>query len=300
MLTDEQQEFRLTGLGGSDIGTLWGLNPYAQQIDLFYSKRPDLADAHGYQPREVESFAVDRGNVFEEPVAQLVEKRLGVKLRKSNVQHRHPKHDWLIANIDRKVHGSRTVTEIKTVSHHLARQWGPEGTDEVAEYYLPQPHHYMLVLDYPAAQVVAMIGMDDLRIYDLQRDPEMDDLIIETTHDFWHRHVLKGEPPEIDADHKAATDVLKRTYHLVNDEAITLPDESAHWHAVMQQAQAIRKEQDAIIEGAKNHLQRLMGNAGRAYIPGVKGAYARQQRKRAGFTVEPTEYVEFKYSARMK
>lgn len=127
MLTNEQREFRLTGVGGSDIAAIWGINPYAQAIDVFYDKRPDLIEAHGYQPREVDGFATARGSIFEDAVAELYTQQTGTKLRRSNQQHRHQKYDWLIANIDRKVEGERKVVEIKTVSGRLASRWGPQA-----------------------------------------------------------------------------------------------------------------------------------------------------------------------------
>lgn len=300
MLTAEQLDFRRTGVGGSDIAAIWGINPYKQAIDVFYEKRPDLAEAHGYLPREVNEFASLRGSIFEDAVAELYSRQAGVKLRRSNMQHRHPKYEWLIANIDRKVEGERKVVEIKTVSDRLSGRWGPNGTDEVADYYLPQPHAYMLVLDYEEAEVAAMIGMDDLRTYPLKRDREMDELIIETTHDFWRQHVLKGEPPPVDVEHPTAGDVLKRVYRLTSSEEITLPHEAEHWHHVRMDAIDKAKAYQAVADSAKYHIEALMGNAGKARIPGVQGAYVREKQKRAGYTVEPTEYVTTRYSSRMK
>ena len=124
MLTKEQLEFRKTGIGGSEITALWGMNKYTQPIDVFYSKRTDLAQKHGYTPRDVSGFAVDRGNFFEDPTAALYTHLTGVKVRKSNIMHRHPKYPWLIANIDRKIEGERAVLEIKTVSPYSMGDWG--------------------------------------------------------------------------------------------------------------------------------------------------------------------------------
>jgi putative phage-type endonuclease len=301
MLTDAQIEFRKTGVGGSDVAAIWGINPYKQAIDVFYDKvGPEVAADHGYQAEKVGGFAIDRGNIFEAPVGELYTKITGNKLRNSNIMHRHAKYPWLIANLDKKIQGVKKLLEIKTVSAFMAREWGPPGTDQVAEYYTTQPHHYMLVLDYPAAELAAMIGMDDLRIYEFERDSEMDELIIETTHDFWHNNVLKCIPPDIDPDVKSAGKVLKRVYNQVNDETVTLPDSAMHWHQVKLDAQEIIKEQNAVVTAAKHHLARLAGNAGRIYIPGVKGAYVRELKKVKGYVVEDREQLEMRYKSRAK
>ena len=113
-------------------------------------------------------------------------------MRKSNIMHRHPKYPWLIANIDRKIEGERAVLEIKTVSPYSAWAIGARRHGRGGRVYIGQPHAYMLVLDYERAELAALFGLDELRRYHFERDKEMDELIIQTTHDFWHNHVLKG------------------------------------------------------------------------------------------------------------
>jgi len=295
MLTEEQLENRRKGIGGSDVAALMGADPYKQAIDIFYDKRPDLAEEHGYVAPQVEGIAADRGNLFEEPVAKLYEMVSGNKVRRSMVHHQHPKHPWLMANIDRKIEGSKTGLEIKTVTHHLAHLWGPSGTDEVAPYYIWQPHHYMLVLDYPQWELAAMIGMDDLRRYDIVRDPEMDELIVEVTHDFWHENVLKGVPPEIDLEHQRASDVLKRVYSKVSSEEVQLDDSFAHWFTVMEQAKQRARDYESVAKGAKLHLLEAAGNAGTVRIDGVPGGFTRKVVKRKEHIVAASEYIDFRY-----
>lgn len=299
MLTAEQLQERQSAVGGSDLAAILGVSPYAQAIDVFYDKRPDLADEHGYIPRVVDGFAVDRGNLFEDPIAKLVEKKTGQKVRKSNVRHVHPQYPWLAANIDRKWEGEKRGLEIKTVTHRLAHLWGKEGTDQVAEYYLPQPHHYMLVLDYPVWDLAALIGIDDLRLYEIERDPEMDELIIDVSHDFWHENVLKGIPPEIDLDHPKASDLMKRLYRGIDGQVI-LDESAAHWLSVMNEAREIEKQYGVVADNARLHLQKLAGNAGKIFIPGVQGGFTRKEVKRKGYEVEPSSYIDFRFSKTLK
>lgn len=297
MLTEEQLEERRSAVGGSDLAAILGVDPYKQAIDIFYDKRPDLVAEHGFVPRVVEGMAADRGNLFEEPIAKLYEIVTGKKVRKSHVRHVHDKHPWLAANIDRTIVGEPdSGLEIKSVTHYLARLWGDSGTDEVAEYYLPQVHQYMLVLDKSMWELAALIGVDDLRIYDIARDPEMDELIIDVTHDFWHNNVLKGVPPEVDMNHKRVGDLLKRMHPGTNGEEITLDEEAAHWHHVMLEAKKKASEYEAAAKCANNHLKLLAGDASKIRIPGVKGAYVRREINKDGFFTKPQSYIDFRYS----
>lgn len=300
MLTKEQIEDRQTGCGGSDLAALLGLDKYRQAVDVFYSKRPDLAAEAGYVAPIVEGPHVEFGNLAEEPLAQIYAQKHGCRVQRSNQLHRHPKAPYLIANIDRRVVGVRRGLEIKTSIGHwtLARDWGPSGTDEVAEYYLPQPMHYMLVLDYPEWDVAALVGgTTDIRYYRMLRDPEWDEIIMDTAADFW-KLVEKGEAPSVDPDHRAAAQVVKRVYAKVEGEEVLLPEEASHWHQVAAESAALAKRYSDTADNAKAHLATLMGNAGLGRILGVDGAYTRKVVKRAGFTVKPTQYVDFRFSKR--
>lgn len=300
-LTAQQIEDRRAGIGGSDMAAVLGIDPYKQAIDVFYDKRPDLAEEHGYRRDVIEGDAIDFGNYVEEPIAQLYAKKTGLKVRKSNVHHTHKTAYWLKANIDRKVEGVKRGLEIKSVNWRLAHLWGESGTDQVAEYYLPQIFSYLLVLDYPEWDCAALIGgATDFRIYHLQRDPEWDDIILDGSRDFWLSHVEKGIPPEIDIDHKKAASTLKKVYGLVNGDEITLPAEAEHWHRVRLEAMEQAKGYRQVADSALYHLQKLAGNAAKIYIPGVKGAYLRKEIKRDGYTVEPSSYIETRYSSRTK
>ena len=181
MNTFELSDFlksRQSGLGGSDISTLFGINPYSTKLELYLQKRGEIEPT-------ADTRLTRTGRAMEQVIAVMVAEREGAKLRKVNRTLRHPKHDFLIAHIDRDYVGIRKGLEIKNVSPRMAYLWGKDGQpDAVAEHYLPQPHHYMLVLDYDLFDVAAYFGGDDLRIYPMERDPEMDELIIDAAHDF--------------------------------------------------------------------------------------------------------------------
>ena len=299
-LSQAQNIARGTGIGGSEIAAVLGVSPWEQAVDVFYRKRPDLAAEHGYQRREVAGDHVDFGCYVEEPVARLYEKRTGNRVRRANVTRRHASADWLVANIDRKVEGQRRGLEIKSVnSWWLAHLWGPDGTDEVPEYYYPQVAQYMLVCDYPEWDLAALIGgATDFRIYHLQRDPEVDDIILETSRQFWHENVLAGIPPAIDPHHKTAADALRRVFTRADGEVITLSSEAAEWHERLVAAKAAAKSIKAEKEAAETWLKAAMGNAGVAHIPGVEGGYVRAKRSRKAYSVDAAEYIDFGYNKR--
>ncbi|UAW63464.1 YqaJ viral recombinase family protein [Mycoavidus sp. HKI] len=279
---------RQSGLGGSDIATLFGINPFSTKLELYLQKRGEI------KPHPDNS-RTKAGKVMEQVIAAMVSERTGSKLRRVNKTLRHPEHGFLIAHIDRDFVGISKGLEIKNVSPRMGYLWGKDGQpDAIAEYYVPQPHHYMLILDYPAFDVAAYFGGDDLRIYPMERDPEMDEIIIETAHDFWHKHVLAGVPPEPEFDHPATLPMFKRLYPGTNGATIEADEIILHWAKVAQDAAKRASEYEKVAEGAKNHLLAFMGEAAVLKLDSNK-VFRRKSIQKKPYTVEATSYIDARF-----
>ncbi|MCM1513356.1 MAG: YqaJ viral recombinase family protein [Oxalobacter formigenes] len=282
---------RQTGIGGSDIATLMGVNPFSTRLELYLEKRGEIA------PKS-DTSRTKAGRVMESVIAAMVSERTGQKLRRVNRTLRHPKHDFLIAHIDRDVVGQKKGLEIKNVSPRLGSLWGRDGEpDQIAEYYLPQPHHYMLVMDYPAFDVAAYFGGDDLRLYPMERDREMDDMIISLAHDFWHNHVLKGIPPEPDFAHPTTRDMLRRAHPSTNGKEIIADEMIRHWAAVARDAAEKAASYQKVADAATNHLLHFMGEADTLRLDDAH-VFERKKVKRKGYEVAPAEYIQTRFKTR--
>lgn len=190
-LTAEQLEAHNTGVGSSDTGTALDLNPWKSSFELYQEKvgeveRADLSEVQ----------AVHFGTVLEEPLAQEFVRRTGLKVRRRNTTFVHKEHPFIVCHPDRTIDGQRTILECKTAGAWSANDWGPDGTDQVPDHYLVQVHQQMLVMDYPRAVLAVLIGGQEYRQYEFQRDPEMDKLILDGLCSFWYDHVLPKVPPE--------------------------------------------------------------------------------------------------------
>lgn len=279
---------RKSGLGGSDIATLFNINPFSTKLELYLQKRGEIEPI-------ADNSRTKAGRVMEQVIATMVSERTGSKLRRVNRTLRHPKHDFLIAHIDRDFVGIDKGLEIKNVSPRMGYLWGKDGQpDAIAEYYVPQPHHYMLVLDYPAFDVAAYFGGDDLRIYPMERDPEMDEIIIEMAHDFWHNHVLAGVPPEPEFDHPATLPMLRRLYPGTNGATIEADEMILHWAKVAEDAAKRASEYDRVAEYSKNHILAFLGDAAVLRLDGNK-VFRRKLIQRKPYTVEASSYIDARF-----
>ena len=190
MLSHEQIEERRIGLGGSDIGPVLGLSPWTSPLDIYNSKLGLVPD------RDLSDIeAVHFGNVLEDTIAKEYARRTGSRVRRRNQRIVHPQHPWMAANIDRSVDGEKKVLECKNSSEWMSGSWGESGSDEVPDAYLVQVAWYMTILGYDRADLAALIGGNQLRIFHFERDFDLETLIFQRARAFWFDNVMAKVPP---------------------------------------------------------------------------------------------------------
>lgn len=179
---------RQTGIGGSEIAAIVGLNQYRTPMQIWESKVNPVQDEETSQPAYW-------GTVLEEVVAKEYAKRTGYKVQRVNTQMRHPDFNFAIANIDRAVVNPEIsgtvrwkdgklstdrILECKTANGFMAKQWGEAGSDQVPDAYLIQCQWYMGVTGASVCDLAVLIGGQDFRIYTIARDDDLiNDLLIQ-------------------------------------------------------------------------------------------------------------------------
>lgn len=184
-MREEWLRERAKGLGGSDAPAVCGVSPWKSPYQVWLEKRGEAEPQEDNEP-------MFWGRTLEPVIRQRYADVTGRTVVVPNEILRHPKYDWMIANIDGEVPGER-ILEIKTA--RSADGWGEPGSAEIPETYIIQVQHYMIVRAYPVADVAALIGGNDFRIYEVPADPELQQLILDREAAFWDM-VLKGTPPD--------------------------------------------------------------------------------------------------------
>ncbi|MGX7105601.1 YqaJ viral recombinase family nuclease [Globicatella sanguinis] len=187
---EEWHDLRSNGLGGSDIGTMLGLNQNKSPYQLWLEKTGQIE-----APDISSKLQVQIGNELEDFVARLFEQESGMKVQRDNKTHYHKEHPFLLANIDRKIVGEKALLECKTTGAFSANQW---DEDEIPASYIMQVQHYLNVLDYEYAYIAVVIGNHDFKFKKIERDQELIDMYIKEAIKFWNENVLKNVAPEID------------------------------------------------------------------------------------------------------
>ena len=194
---------RLTGLGGSDLGAILGLNPYRTPFQVWSEKTGRSESFTGNLQTRFGSYA-------EEFVAREYSDRTGRQVQRYNSLLRHPNAP-LLGHIDRLVvpEGAKRAShqrEIRTdlgleakTAHALAASrtgdWGEPGTDAVPASYLIQCQAYMLLTGCAHWDLAVLFGNSDFQIYHLHQDQELGEYIVEEASRWWRDYVVADVPP---------------------------------------------------------------------------------------------------------
>lgn len=277
---------RRTGIGSSDAPAVCGVSRRSSPFGIFLDKTGQLPE----QPM----LSHQRwGLLLEDAIAAAYEEATGLTVRKPETPiQRHPSRPWMLSTRDRVCVGSERIVELKKVSAFHAAEWGEPGTDEIPREYIIQVHHQMIVADQAEADVAALIGGDDFRIYTVHRSKGLAERIIAIEEDFWAR-VERREPPEPDWTHAATPDLILAVAGLDPAQTIALGDEALQW------AREYSAISDELRDGAKHkenlkaRLIHAMGEAATARLPDGT-IVCRSLVERAGYTVEATSYHHFR------
>ena len=240
---DEWLKQRMKGCGGSDAATIMGVNPWRSPFDLWMEKTGEFV-------QDASNEKMYWGTVLEDIVAREFTKRTGKKVRKRNAILQHPDHGWMIANVDRLVVGERAILECKTTS--AFNQW-----DEVPEYYYAQVQHYLAVTAYHKAYLAVLVGGQEYRDFEIQRNDAYITELIEKESDFW-RKVKNGEPPDLDGS-ESCTQMVSKLYPEGKDEEIDLPMDAfrivENYEAAAQEEKDAKERKDAAANQLKDMLR---------------------------------------------
>ncbi|MEV7422825.1 lambda-exonuclease family protein [Streptomyces sp. NPDC091212] len=189
---------RRSGIGGSDVAAVLGMNRYAGPLHVWEEKH----GRGGY----VDSEAAECGRELEDTIARLFGRRTGLPITPAPGTLQHIDRPWMLANLDRiavEADGTRAPVECKNRSEHQARDWD----DDVPDAPALQLHWYLAVTGYTHGYVAALIGGNRLRWHRLERDEELIEHLVTYIGDWWQRHIVDGVPPPPDGS-QATTELL--------------------------------------------------------------------------------------------
>jgi putative phage-type endonuclease len=287
---DQWLQLRNSGIGGSDVSVITGMNPWKTPQELAMEKRGELPQIDLAENNE----RIQWGVILEDVVAREWATRKGMSVSRRNAMYRHPEHPCLIGNIDRWIDGTRCGLEIKTTGS--SEGWGEEETDQMPLHYLMQCAHYALVLNAEAWYLGVLIGGQELRTYIYERDAELEEFIIDKAVSFWNNHVEKGEPIALDYEAQSALQLINRKYPGTNGQIISLDESFTSVYRDYAAAKEDIKVATKIKKAREAALKDIMRDNSIAALPDGLGWFTRKEITRKGYEVQPTNYIDFRHT----
>lgn len=257
--SDEWHAMRRTGIGGSDIGTIMGLNPWESAFSLWAKRTGQIADP------PVDNWSVKFGHAFEEPILRMWQTENPDWEVFRTGTWRHPNFDYLVANPDALARhrdtGEWIVVEVKTSRSF----W-----DDVPPAYRAQVMHYMDVMGVDRSVIVAVAGWQWEERW-IERDDFEVDVQRTVARQFWD-HLVQVVKPEWDGS-RSTYEAQRQLHPEIEDSEIDLGDAGR----VLVRAQANMEAAERKLMKAKSEVLGLMGNARHGIVDGVRVA-SRQAR----------------------
>lgn len=244
---------RKNSVGSSDSPAILGVSPFTTPIDAWQRKL-------GLAPEQEENEAMRWGKLLEPLILQEYTAATGRAMAETQRFVRHPEYPWMTATIDGLTTDGRIV-EVKTTSA-WAREWGEEDTDQVPESYLVQVHHQMACTGVGEADVAVLIGGQRFRLYKVERNADLVELIEAKCAEFWEC-VRDRTPPtwgRMDA----------RTLAILNPDCFGSVDLDVATARIVDNYEAWGKWIKALEEQreeARRKILQVLGNAQFGFLP---------------------------------
>jgi putative phage-type endonuclease len=290
VIISPEQHDRTRFVGGSDIASIMGINPYRSGLDCWLDKmQPDTRP-------DSDNPATRRGKRMEPVVLDWAREDFGLVVEHRNRRFQDAAVPFFASEIDAEttVDGEAVNVEVKTVHPFLGKEWGEQEGDGMPLHYLAQTMWGLSVTQRNLCVVYASVG-DELRRYFVERDDALIELMRYEAESFWRGYVETRLRPDIDPNHARVFETLKRLYPGTNGEHVTATPQHEHWYRTMVEAGEKAAMYEDIAKGAKAHLVSEMGEAAQLVFDDGQ-ALKRAKRKRTGFTVAATEFWDIRVS----
>jgi predicted phage-related endonuclease len=187
-------EIRSRGVGGSEVAAILGMDPRRDAFSVY-------ADKLGLVRRAPASGRMEAGKFLEQGIARWYAHRTHQEVVWCDETMCHSEREWQVytpdafVGIDGPYEPWAGGLDSKNVAFDQADKWGEPGTDAVPDSIHIQCQWYCSAAELPWWDVAACFGGNDLRIYRINRDSQIEAAILEECDLFWRRHVLTRVPP---------------------------------------------------------------------------------------------------------
>ena len=249
---------RDTFIGGSDVGTILGVNKFKSAYELYLEKTGQI------EPKNLDDkLQVKLGHKMEQVVAELYEEQENCKVKKSNRSYRCKEYPFLVGHIDRKVFKKKKGLEIKTTSSFNKTDY-EDGEVPPTHYY--QCMFYMMLTGLRDWDLCTLRDNRELFVTHIKWNSQIAEDMLDRILSFWECVEKKEWNQEIDGT-DGTTNAIERLYPeskentlaLINNETITTVEE-------YNEAKKAIADLQEIVNAFENEVKTVMQNSEQAIV----------------------------------
>lgn len=195
-------ESHKTAIGCSKIAQALGLGRFGSRYELW------MQHTGRAEPEDISNeLHVALGELMEDVLRPFVAERLGRDLRRDRKAYQHDTLP-LIAHVDYRAsklgnERIRPVVDMKTSLGFGARvRFGEDGSDQVDDDVMLQMQGYLMLTQAEVAYVAALVPGPELKVYTIEADHELHEMICDGIADYW-RLVETDTPPDPQSEDEA-------------------------------------------------------------------------------------------------
>lgn len=240
---------RNEGIGSSDASAIAGLSDWESPYSLWMIKT-------GQAPldppvSEATQKLREWGNRLEPVILDATADQLGIGITKPTAGLVNCETPWLRANLDGLTDDGR-ICEFKTAHFSQAKKW--DG--QIADHAEIQVHHASLVTGIKQAVVAVLIGGSDLRVFEIDLNPNISEMLFDMEQEFW-QHVTNRTEPDVDGHARTLQALTAEWQHRTPAKEVAADTAESIWQAWLDADQR-KKAAELDINRAKSQLARLM------------------------------------------
>jgi putative phage-type endonuclease len=252
---DDHTTLRKSGISGTDIGAIVGLSPWRTGFDVWCEKK-GLVENLPPTIRQRVGLAV-------EPIIRDIYQTLTGRELAEKTCVRHPERPWMVGEIDSYVIPTdddrgvdyKNVSLWATSTEPLG-QWGIEGTDQVPAYNLVQAAWYQAITDTQWWDIVPLRN-ERLQIYTIQRDAELEGLLIAAAAQFRRDYLDADQAPPLTFVTDLTRAYLRQRYAAHDAALVEAPAHALEWLTDRKRL----KDQRASVESQLERVEFLLKDA---------------------------------------
>lgn len=265
-------------IGGSEVGTVLGLNPFSSPYKL-WAEKSGLIESEDISDKEAVWWGTHAEPLVAERFAMKSEELTGKKLkvRKCNYTFSCKEYPWLRAHIDRQILGDdcKAGLEIKTTSAFSETDY---YRGEIPPAHYAQCMFYMALTGWKRWYLVTKQDNNKLWCSVIERNEEEIDALITAVNEFWE-HVQTGVPVDIDGSASTANTLNTLFPDAEPEKVVELPASTIQNFENVADIQETMKDLKAELELHKNTFKALLKDAETGTVNGWKVNWKGSPRK---------------------